>query len=833
MRVAHTISREQEYFSPKELSMWIGHAEDQWLLVLIKELIDNALDAAEQTGNPLVVVSLGDDFITVRDNGSGIPESVIIDSLDYTTRTSDKTLYVSPSRGQLGNALKLIWATPYVVHGKGIVSIASHGVCHTVEIGFDPIAQEPTISHEKSPSDVKSGTSVTLWWDNVTGCLENSWSDSFYIDPVQTLIENFCLFNPHIQIGYNGELYGEDDTKFKRWDAGRPSVPAWFEADELSRLIAGTIHANPETTVGQFVSGFFGLKGSAKQKLVTSQAGLSGKLLTDMVEGDRINCGQLLMAMRSNSKDIQPKQLGVIGKNNMVAQFGAITEAPVKYRKIEGFSNNVPFVAEIAVSLRIDADNLPLDDFGVHLHVGLNHSALIKQPIYSLRDILSDKMVGTDSPVSVAVHIVFPKLRFSEHGKGSVSLPSGIDYPLNDELGKMLEPWEKMELRRLKQKAAPRPKPKTKVMSFKEACHKFMEEGYLATSDNGELPANARQVMYAVRKRVISSGLTNGEWYKTSASFTQNVLPDFLDDNPELTAQWDVVFDDRGHLIEPHTGHTIGLGTLAVRQYIQGWHSIMVKPDASQIKAGMSTRGPNNRFNAVLFLEKEGFLPLLKKVRLAERYDIALMSTKGLSVVAARRLVDHFSGAGTPVYVVRDFDKAGFSIAATLGGDSRRYKFKNTPNVIDLGLRLDTIEQYEKYADVSEIQRYPDGKNPAINLAKNGATDAEIEKLAQQDSEGYFADRVELNALTSRDFLDWIESELQAHGVEKVIPDDETVKDLFEQEVLASRIRKLAEDLKESDPVEVPFDLGDQVRSEIKDAEPWNLTVRRLANVKS
>jgi hypothetical protein len=38
----------------------------------------------------------------------------------------------------------------------------------------------------------------------------------------------------------------------------------------------------------------------------------------------------------------------------------------------------------------------------------------------------------------------------------------------------------------------------------------------------------------------------------------------------------------------------------------------------------------------VLFIEKEGFMPLFERVHLAERYEIADMSTKGMSVTAAR-----------------------------------------------------------------------------------------------------------------------------------------------------------------------------------------------------
>lgn len=54
--------------------------------------------------------------------------------------------------------------------------------------------------------------------------------------------------------------------------------------------------------------------------------------------------------------------------------------------------------------------------------------------------------------------------------------------------------------------------------------------------------------------------------------FTQDLLPDYQKDFPEHTADWDVVYDDRGHLVEPHTDCKIGLGTLSVRRllYVRG-----------------------------------------------------------------------------------------------------------------------------------------------------------------------------------------------------------------------------------------------------------------------
>ena len=47
---------------------------ESWPLVVLKELVDNALDAAEKVGvPPQISVSVGDGVIAVQDNGPGIP----------------------------------------------------------------------------------------------------------------------------------------------------------------------------------------------------------------------------------------------------------------------------------------------------------------------------------------------------------------------------------------------------------------------------------------------------------------------------------------------------------------------------------------------------------------------------------------------------------------------------------------------------------------------------------------------------------------------------------------------------------------------------------------
>jgi DNA topoisomerase VI subunit B len=170
-RTTFRTSRTLEFFSERELTMQLGVSRDRWALAILKELVDNALDATEQTDRPPVITINEDDeahTLSVQDNGAGLPVDTLERSLDYTVRVSDKAYYVSPSRGQLGNALKCLWALPYVLSGyrqQGQVTVATAGVRYDVRVRVDHIAQEPVLTLTPAPApEVKSGTKVTIHW---------------------------------------------------------------------------------------------------------------------------------------------------------------------------------------------------------------------------------------------------------------------------------------------------------------------------------------------------------------------------------------------------------------------------------------------------------------------------------------------------------------------------------------------------------------------------------------------------------------------------------------------------------------------------------------------
>jgi hypothetical protein len=364
---------------------------------------------------------------------------------------------------------------------------------------------------------------------------------------------------------------------------------------------------------------------------------------------------------------------------------------------------------------------------------------------------------------------------------------------------------------------------------IRRATFRVMKQAYMAASDDGKLPPTQRQVMYPARQLVLK--ITGGKCWKESSYFTQTLLPDYIEEHPEETADWDIVSDARGHAVEPHTRHRLGLGTSEVRAYIASWTDGKPFKDAkvSIPRSLYPTIGPRNRFRYALFIEKEGFDPLLERSQIAKKYDMELFSSKGMSVIAARRLVDELSQAGVTILVLHDFDRAGLIIAHTLSHDSRRYRFKTAPNVIDLGLRLKDVDDMGLE---TEPVTYSQSKDPGDKLREyDDVTEDEIDFLIElQSGDHWTGKRVELNAMTARQFINWLEAKLVEHGVTKVVPSADVLASAWHRARKLEAVNKaIAQVL--PDTGAVPSDLEHRVR-ELLVEQPelaWDEAVMQLA----
>jgi hypothetical protein len=492
-----------------------------------------------------------------------------------------------------------------------------------------------------------------------------------------------------------------------------------------------------------------------------------------------------------------PAKIGEVGRS----VFGGY------YRKVNGTASidgaAIPFCAEVWASCdSVDRD----ENTEFKFHPIINRSMSLARMEYKA-DSAGLRMTGCGLDFKVAgakrgdytflLSVITPYIRLTGDGKAPYlgdfkdAIAEAVGGAAREAYRKMLRP--------------------TAAMSVKDAARSVMQDAYLKASDNGTLPAKARQIMYAARGEILR--LTGLKKF-SDTYFTQVLLPDYIQDNPEETDGWDVVYDARGNITEPHTGRRIALGTIQVRQYL-GDRPRLGPAARIEADALYPTRGPRNRYRNVLFVEKEGFDELFEAVQLAERFDLAIMSTKGMSVVAARALLDRLADEVDHILVLHDLDVSGFSIVGTLGTDSRRYTFENdmSERIIDIGLRLEDVEAMGLEPEVVE----PKGSRQSRRetLEDHGATDEEIEFLAPED-EDEDCRRVELNAMTSRQLVDFVEAKLHEHDVDKVMPDGETLerhaRRLIEARLTEVAIAGLRDDIaKTVAAVEFPEGLWERV----------------------
>jgi hypothetical protein len=349
----------------------------------------------------------------------------------------------------------------------------------------------------------------------------------------------------------------------------------------------------------------------------------------------------------------------------------------------------------------------------------------------------------------------------------------------------------------------------------KDAAWKIMEEAYNRASSNGRLSASARQIFYQARPKIME--LTDDKELAYNY-FSQTLLPNYIE---EHGLSWKVVYDARGHFEEPHTKRRIGCGTIEVNNYLRAMKRPTVNA-ADFDSASVDIIGPSGNLAGVLFCEKEGFTPLFHEVNLADRYDLMIVSTKGTSVTAARQLIDHLCGNGLPLFVLHDFDVAGFMIQGTLHRNTRRYQFGNNFEPIDLGLRLEDIDGLE--SEPAAATKTSDDKLRE-QLAENGATNAEIDFLLE--------DRVELNAMASDDLIEMIERKLKKNGLKKVIPDDKLLEEVYRAFHYSNELFEVFEEAQEefkASEITVPEDLGEQVRKILEEHQElrWDDAVRNV-----
>jgi DNA topoisomerase VI subunit B len=408
--------------------------------MILKETVDNALDACEEAElAPVISIDVstapGAAAVTVSDNGPGIPSETVTGILDYTVRVSSREAYVSPSRGAQGNALKCLVALPYALDGHiGETRIESRGVAHRIVFAADRIRQEPRLDRTLGPSAVKTGASVTIRWPD-SACSILTAAKARFLQ----IADDFVWLNPHLTLSlrWNGELVVDSRASDPGWRKWRPSDPTsahWYDVTRLERYAAAHVARDEEReenrTVRDFISEFRGLAGSAKQKSVLEESGTARQSLAaylgDGCEFNHAGVARLLGAMQRHSRRIKPRDLGVIGRDHLLARLESAGVQPESFRYksvIFDPEDGVPAVVETAFGWCPKAPSIR------RIITGVNWSVALGNPFRSfgrhgegLESVLADQRAGRNEPIVFVLHLASPRIEFSDRGKTALVL---------------------------------------------------------------------------------------------------------------------------------------------------------------------------------------------------------------------------------------------------------------------------------------------------------------------------------------------------------------------------------------------------------------------------
>ena len=248
-----------------------------------------------------------------------------------------------------------------------------------------------------------------------------------------------------------------------------------------------------------------------------------------------------------------------------------------------------------------------------------------------------------------------------------------------------------------------------------------LEAGAALAGGNGEHRYSQRQLFYAIRGPFAQVFGQDPAW-----KFFCKVLTDYEASDGDIPG---MTRDPRGIIYHPHIGQEIPLGTIYVEKY----------------------RRPEWLFSKVLYCEKEGFFPILRALKWPERNDCALMTSKGFATRAARDLIDYLAKTDEECtfFCIHDADASGTMIYQSLQEET---KARGARKVKIINLGLEPAEGRAMGLQDENVEK--DDRKSELAVA---------EYVPETDKRWLQRKRIELNAMTTPQFLEWLDRKFEPY----------------------------------------------------------------------
>jgi hypothetical protein len=503
------------------------------------------------------------------------------------------------------------------------------------------------------------------------------------------------------------------------------SSPWWYDAPQFHELL----YASDKTPVRELIAHLDGCSGGKAGEII-ALAGLERAICNTVT---RAQATTLLQAARESTRPVQPKRLGAVGKDAFDLPYACALG-------IARFGSDEPR-AEIPFVVEAWAARTKYDDLVVCVNrtpiTGAIEIGRDKREINAFGCGLSDTIAHAprEAAFKIWLNVTTPYMPLMSDGKAPDLTPF---------FEQIAETAEKAV------RKAHRPEAGT-GQSQKDVVLDNLDAVIATVSGDGAHRFMIRQLLYRLRPIVMAE---IGEELKVG-NFT-TIITDYENERGEIPGMYR---EPRGTIYHPHLDETITLGTLMVEEYER----------------------PSWTFNKLVYIEKEGFSEALKDERWAERHDCALISSKGFSTRAARDLVDKLAEHDEPVtiFCVHDADAYGTVIYQTFQQET---KARGARKIEIINLGLEPWEALEMGLEVETVEAGERRKPVADYVIERDDLPSDYDA----DADGDWADwlqthRVELNAMTTPEFIAWLDGKMAAY--DKLVPPPDVLNSELAQHI--------------------------------------------------
>ena len=683
----------KEFRTLDGLCRMAGVSRNRIAAVVAKELVDNALDES-----PIVNVELlGPNGFFVQDDGRGIDLDIVAELFSIKRPQRSTKFLRLPTRGALGNGLRVVASAVLCTQGQLIVSTRGQ------QLKLTP-RDDGSTSTEVIGNYAGKGTRVEVQLGSDT--------------PVDGRTLRYAKVAIWFQQGVC--CYAEKTNAY------------WYTSRDLYELFNSA--ADEDMTVRKLLTEFSGGDDP------TVSMNFKDKRASDITLQE---AKVLLQRLQKASKPVKASRLGK--SNDISGGYYAKIEDEFK-SEANGELAWIPFVVEAWANFaRVDALTVVVNRTPITGEIAIRHD---KSNLYISGCNISEEgfvqgVVTGKRSMDIVVSILTPYVPKTSEGKNPdlVFFRTAICDAIKKAANK-----------------ATRANPEnTSTKSQKDIVLENLDKAIETTSGNHKYRVALRQLYYAVRPIVKDEGA--GELrYPNFEKIVTAYESELGHDLPGIYR------DPRGSIYHPHKHEKLTLGGLMVESY----------------------RPPDWTYNKILFIEKEGFFQTLIDEHWPERHDCALISSKGQGTRAAKDLIDSLEDIkeNVTVYAIHDADAAGTMIYQSMQDETKSRDARKV-EIINLGLepweglKMDLEVEPVEYKTVQPVARYVYDKNP------------DWAKWLQTH-------RIELNAMTTPDFLVWLTAKME--DTDKLIPPQDVIAAELKETILESiKERLTTEILEEAD----------------------------------